>query len=600
MMKATKEAGLKRTIELLLTLLKASAYDDITLSHKYSKIFIPDAFVKSLKPLGVKQLTDYGEFELLRNGYWRAGGRWVKSCECTGELGYPCYSSPRGVKDAKSCFSFLDDFHHMALPIAPKKGADVKYPWFYLRFHHLAKASLIALDGKDLGRAKDVLNHVDPYFGPAWGNAMEAGIRALNAIFAMEYALKYDLELARELTRLIALTPPFILRFMEGWTTTSNHTMMDLVGLISSISFLSTAHNGFAKFLDKTLPMFVTEVNLQLSEGWQYEAATAYHLLVTEGILATLFVLNRTQPRYYEKVYARIAKTVKKAVENLASMTLPDSSFPLVGDNGSDRALVLERLTRNYTSTLTSLSLALSLNVLKELPKLSEDAKEELVSILNALGGQYAEEAKVLKSNDPWMHVYNDSEKFVALYCAETRRGVPSGHHHSDKGGFVLWYGKWIVLDPGTFSYTGLPEVRDLMRSALLHSAPRPCGKEQCSYPSSFSAECFCKCTFNDYMNLKVRCGGKTFSRKVRILEDKVIVEDSFEGGCWEESLVSPKVDGENLNGIKMNVEGPVVERKILDAFWSPSYGVIEEAKVLMIRYEKANDFKVIKEFILR
>ncbi len=599
LLKMLKEVGIKRTAEILISMLEMDPYETFTLPYRVSRFEVPKAIIKSLKPLGLKPLPMDEEFEKLKLGYWRAGGKWVKGCECTKELGYPCYSSPEGVKDVKSCFSFLTDFHHSALPVSVKRGADVKYPWFYLRGYHLTRASLMALNGEDIGKAKEFLKFVKPYYGPAWGNAMEAGIRALNAVFVMDYALKYNKKLAEELLKLLLLTPPFIYEFMEGWTVTSNHTMMDLCGLIASLSYLGTVWDPFKKYLKDALKMFETEIKLQLEGGWQYEAATAYHLLVLEGILASLFVMKRTLPSAYSSFIPKISSVLKEAVRNVASITLPDSTFPLVGDNGSDRALVLERLSRDYTSTLTVLALSKSLGLLEAFPKLEESSKEELISILNTLGSQYTQEAKVLKSDKPWMHVYNDGKKFVALYCAETRSGVPSGHHHSDKGGFVLWYGKWVVLDPGTFTYTGLPEVRNLMRSALLHSAPRPCGKEQCSYPSSFSAECFCKCAFNDYMDLKVRCGDKTFSRKVKVFEDKIIVEDHFEGGCWEESLVSPKVDGDSLNGVKLNIEGPVAERKVLDAFWSPSYGVIEEAKVVLLRYESSDNFKVIKEFML-
>ena len=598
LLKVLKDVGIKRTAEMLISMLEMDPQKTFTLSYRLSKFRVPKALLKSLKPLGLKPLPMDEEFEKLKLGYWRAGGRWVKECDCTKELGYPCYSSPEGVKDVKSCFSFLTDFHHLALPVSLKEGADVKYPWFYLRGYHLARASIMALNGEDVGKAKEFLKFVKPYYGPAWGNAMEAGIRALNAIFAMDYALKYDENLAEELLRLLLLTPPFIYEFMEGWTVTSNHTMMDLCGLIASLSYLSVAWEPFKKYLKDALKMFETEIKLQLGGSWQYEAATAYHLLVLEGILAALFILKRTLPSVYSSFVPKVSGVLREAARNLASITLPDSTFPLVGDNGSDRALVLERLSRDYTSTLTALALAKSLGLLEAFPKLEGGAKEELVSILNALDSKYSKE-ETFKVDKPWMHVYNDGKTLVALYCSETRKGVPSGHHHSDKGAFVIWKGKWVVLDPGTFTYTGLPKVRDIMRSALLHSAPRPCGKEQCSFPSSFSAKCFCKCKFRDYMDLEVKCSNARFRRKIRVEEERVTVEDSFSEGCWEETLVSPRVENFKLNGFELKVEGPLKGYEIMKAFWSPSYGVLREAEALRLRYEANKEFNVKKVFYL-
>jgi len=518
---------------------------------------------KLLKPAGGRE----GEARLLSEGAWRAAGKWVKGCSCSPDLGYPCYERWAELFDVRSCFSFSPKVHYLTVPVAPTKGADVKYPWFFTRAYHFARGAVLGVSPP-----REFFRLVKPYSGPGWANAMEAGLRALNLTYSFGNN-QYSVEIVEQL--LAALL--YILVNVEVGVYTSNHTMCDLYGLTVSSLALGRAWRPLARAAWEVRESLVYELRKQL-DGWDYEGSTAYHLLVLEGALATLYAAKELDESYFERVWPEVKGPLSEASELLASVTLPDSSFPLIGDNGSDRALVLESLEFDYTSTITALALARKLGLLKSFPKLEGPAKEEAARALSSLGGTYPEERALRTSDKPWLHSYNDGELLVTLACAPTSKGAPPGHHHDDKGSFTVWRKGWVVLDPGTFTYTGMKEVKDLMRSSYFHDVLRGC----CTFPDTFDASCNCTCKFYGYMKVEVFPGWR---REVYVKKDRVVIKDvvDFKGSMSLVLPSRPEQEGDYLELPNARIKVPGAY-EVTEAFYSPSYGVIKKGYLVRVR----------------
>jgi len=528
-------------------------------------------FAKLLsKKLEVKLLEPVGgapeEAERIREGYWRAAGKWVRACECDPALGYPCYRARGELFDVRSCFPFSHKVHYLAVPVAPTKGADIKYPWFFTRAYHFSRGAVLGVSPPE-----NFFELVKPYYGPGWYNAMEAGLRALNLTFSLGIS-PYKEEIVEQLLATLLYVPVNL----EVGVYTSNHLMSDLYGLVSASLVLGKAWKPLERGAWKLLEPLAYELNKQLN-GWDYEGSTAYHLLVLEGALATLYVASKLNEGFMNKLWPKVKKVLKEASELMASITLPDGSFPLIGDCGSDRALTLESLEMDYTSSITALSLARVLGLLDSFPRLEDKAKEEAVRVLRALGGGYPEESP-RSSSKPWLHSYNDGKLLVTLTCAKTEKGAPPGHHHDDKGSFTIWKDGWVVLDPGTFTYTGLEEVRNLMRSAYLHNVLKPC----CSFPGPFDARCNCACEFYDYMKVKVVEGWK---REIYVKKDRVIIKDllNFKGSM---NLMVPEEPEEVSEGLELPnalIKLPS-SYEVKEAFYSPAYGIVKKGYLVSVK----------------
>jgi hypothetical protein len=76
------------------------------------------------------------------------------------------------------------------------------------------------------------------------------------------------------------------------------------------------------------------------------------------------------------------------------------------------------------------------------------------------------------------VHAIVDAGPFGALH---------SGHSHSDTLSIVLRSGgEEILIDPGTYTYTGEPEWRDWFRGASAHNTIRIDGRDQASWLALF------------------------------------------------------------------------------------------------------------------
>jgi len=569
-----------RTDELpniLAALVKRPGYDQrlvLPKVRKAAELVAGRLEVRLLSP----QRGDGKEAEKIRTGYWRAAGKWISSCSCSKTF-YPCYGGAEGLFDALSCFPFSHKVHYTVVPVAPTEGADIKFPWFFTRAYHFARGALLGVSPP-----RRFFDYVRPYYGPGWYNAMEAGLRALNLAFSLS-TVPYKVDVAEQLLAALAYIPVNL----EVGIYTSNHLMSDLYGLAVSSLVLGTAWRPMARFSWRILEPLAYELNKQL-DGWDYEGATAYHLLVLEGALATLYVASMTDRRYAEKLWSMTKAALKEATELLASITLPDGSFPLIGDNGSDRALVLESLELDYTSSITALALAKRLGLLEAFPKLEGKAREEAELVLRALDAPYPEEGS-FSSSRPWLHSYNDGRLLVTLACARSEKGAPTGHHHDDKGSFTIWKDGWVVVDPGVFTYTGMKNVRDLMRSHFFHSTLKRC----CSFPGAFSARCEALCRFYGYMKVEVVEGWK---REISIKNDRVMIKDILNSrGSMSLMLVNEPEEtpeGLRLPNAMLKLPGSY---EVKEAFFSPAYGILR--KGYLVRVHDVGPGEAVTEVVL-
>ncbi len=69
---------------------------------------------------------------------------------------------------------------------------------------------------------------------------------------------------------------------------------------------------------------------------------------------------------------------------------------------------------------------------------------------------------------------------FATIRCGNIGQKGKGGHSHNDQLSFTLnIFGKDIIADPGTFSYTGYPKMRNLFRSTAYHNTLSVDGLEQ-------------------------------------------------------------------------------------------------------------------------
>lgn len=116
----------------------------------------------------------------------------------------------------------------------------------------------------------------------------------------------------------------------------------------------------------------------------------------------------------------------------------------------------------------------------------------------------------LIDNGEPWrreafvdfgVFLFRRRGDFVAFRCAgKLEPETPSGHTHDDALGLeIMLANEVVVLDPGTYVYTAVPEARNFYRSAEAHDVPRglgwsvaPPGRSLFALGHRAGAECVC------------------------------------------------------------------------------------------------------------
>lgn len=155
-------------------------------------------------------------------------------------------------------------------------------------------------------------------------------------------------------------------------------------------------------------------------------------------------------------------------------------------------------------------------------------------------------------------YFFKSSDFFLAVRCGAIGQLQRGGHDHNDQLAIELHYrGQDLIVDPGTYLYTSLPQKRNLYRSVRAHFTPQP---EAYQEPLSLDQGLFYlgggqpgQCLLinkTEFLGCHSNFGTPVY-RRLSLQSEKVVIQDS----CKEFSL--RRLDAQY--GLKI---------------FSPSYGV--------------------------
>ena len=376
------------------------------------------------------------------------------------------------------------ELHSRIKQCDPAGGFDIKYPWELSRLQHLPRLSLAFLLTRDRKYVKALVEQVDDWitrnpvgFGPNWACTMDVGIRAANLALAVALVAReiHDGDFAVKLVCSLIQHGRFISGHLE-WSdeVTSNHYLADIAGL-AVLGFLlekeiSEASDWF-RFAREEL---ATEIEKQVyPDGWDFEASTAYHRLVMECFLVPAIMMERGGEPMSDKYRERL----RLMTGFVRDITLPDGSFPLIGDNDSGLFVSLQPRHTGNLNYLLALASAYLGN-----PPLKLEGVELAPEILWLVGdvGRGRFEAfefhdRPISSEYPdgglWSLRSKDGSDLLTFRLGSLGQNGNGGHAHNDQLSVTIWFDKKpVIVDPGSACYTSDPEKRNLYRSTKSHA----------------------------------------------------------------------------------------------------------------------------------
>lgn len=379
-------------------------------------------------------------------------------------------------------------------------GFDIKVPWELSRFHHaVTLGQCYALSGDDKYAREFVLQLQDwwtdnpPEFGPNWANAMEVSIRAANLIWAFELvrdSAAVGTAFVIEFLRSLVEHGRYIQAHLEAGWPGSNHYLADLCGLIWLGTYCAPRAGAEMRWRPMALALLERELPVQVHpDGTNYEASTSYHLLVTEMLLHTSILLRLNAVA----AGPQLARLLPLMIGALAGLIRPDGELPLFGDCDSGRWLVLESDTIDLRTGQDAAGV-MALGAaefsqagwlqLVEVPMRLETTLWVHGNYTNAGGkhltsGTSSNTAQHCALPDAGWYVLRAGGQYLAVNASGNGADGWGFHAHNDALSFELCTGlRSLLVDPGSYVYTGNFAARNRFRATAMHSTVRIGGRE--------------------------------------------------------------------------------------------------------------------------
>lgn len=379
--------------------------------------------------------------------------------------------------------------HHTLMPVAQGKSSDVRAVWELNRLHHLVTLGRAYVLSNDERYTTEFIHQLTswceanpPNFGINWLVAMEAGIRAINMIAALDLfrasPMLTDVVIELILKMLLA-HGRFIRANLEfSHRISSNHYLSNLIGLFvigATMPFLQEA-NAWLQFATTEL---LKEMNQQiLSDGADFEASINYHRLVLE-IFLLFFTLSKTSG---VELPVESWKKLEAMFDFVSAYLKPDGKAPLLGDSDDGRILKFkERASTDHSYLLSIAAVLFDKEKFRQTSQIDEEAvwwfgAESLEKFSRLPMGRTLPSTAF---HDAQIFIQRKNTHYLIADCGDHGAKGRGSHAHSDALSFELFAdGQTFLRDPGTYVYTASYPWRHLFRSTAYHNTVRIDRKE--------------------------------------------------------------------------------------------------------------------------
>jgi hypothetical protein len=404
--------------------------------------------------------------------------------------------------DPQSNFEWDRKYYKRLYPVSNSSdNTDCKMPWELSRFQHLLfliKGHYISGSNEYVEEpVRQVSNWIDENplcYGINWTCTIEVAIRVCNWIWAW-WAFKdhpaWTEEFNEKFLKSIWQHGWYIERNLEdkGGVRT-NHYLSNIVGLI----FIGIMFPQFRE-TEKWKNFGVKELircmeEMVCPDGVSFESSTAYHRLVLELFTYSAILCKRNDI----VLPAPFWKQLEKMFDLVMYCMGPDDRMPMVGDSDDGRFFILsnyfdwDRWDFRYL-----LAIGASLFNRGDLKAKAGDYSEKAFLVLGQEGKQTfdrIDDAKVSPASRAFKEggfyiLENDQMKAIVRF-APLYKDLFAWHAHCDTFSFILYVkGYSIIVDPGTYNYTGKPKWRNEFRSTECHNTIRIDKREMFEMPEN-------------------------------------------------------------------------------------------------------------------
>jgi hypothetical protein len=322
------------------------------------------------------------------------------------------------------------------------------------------------------------MNENPPKLGINWASSLEFSFRAISWLWAF-YFFKDSPH----------LTPPLFLRalkflylharHLETYLSTYFSPNTHLTGEALGLYYLGTLWPEFRaaarwRALGKGILLDALDKHVR-ADGVYFEQSSYYHRY-TADFYTHFHLLAEANGELME---AKVKNKLKALLDHLMYITRPDGTSPLFGDDDGGRLVMLdERAANDFRAALSN---GAALFARPDYKYVAREAAEETLWLLGSEGLNAFDELDAQPPlegsrafagggyyvmRDGW----SETDNYLLIDCGP-HGAVGGAHAHADALSFELAArGRTLLVDPGTYTYTGSSEMRDLFRSSAAHN----------------------------------------------------------------------------------------------------------------------------------
>jgi hypothetical protein len=348
-----------------------------------------------------------------------------------------------------------------------------------------------------------------PKLGINWASSLEVAFRSISWLWAF-YFFKSSPSVAKETFQRARKVLYLSARHLESYLSTYFSPNTHLTGEALGLFYLGTLLPEFkeakrwqklgSEILIEQLPVHVR------ADGVYFEQSSYYHRYTTDFYIHFLLLSranNVVLPNDVEKYLLLL-------LDHLMYITRPDGTTPFFGDDDGGRwAMLAVRPANDFRGTLAVGAVLFERGDYKFV---ADGAAEELLWLM---GSEGLEKFDAIDSKEPSQtsKAFPDGGYFVMrdgwtsrsnylLFDCGPHGSLACGHAHADALSIeAAANGRTVLVDPGTFTYTGSRELRDWFRSAHAHNTITLDGKSSSVSNTAFSWKQVANCTLEEWVS---------------------------------------------------------------------------------------------------
>ncbi|HYN84178.1 MAG TPA: alginate lyase family protein [Pyrinomonadaceae bacterium] len=367
----------------------------------------------------------------------------------------------------------------------PSVAGDKKVIWELNRHQHFMTLGRAYAHTGDEAFAEVFARHADdwmrrnpPKLGINWASSLEVAFRAISWLWALHFfrrSPRLAPELFARLLKFLYLHARHLETYLSTYFSPNTHLTGEALGLF----YLGTSLPQFrraARWRETGARVMLGELDRHVRPDGVYFEQSTYYQRYTADFYTHLHALARASGRDFGE---HLTSKLTALLDHLMHATRPDGTTAFFGDDDGGRLAPLdERAGDDFRPALATGAALFGRGDYKHV---AGDASEETLWLLGAEGlAAFARldarepERTSRAFNDGGFYVMRDgwtpASNFLMLDCGP-HGSLNCGHAHADALSFVLSAeGRNVLVDPGTYTYTGSPADRDRFRSSPAHN----------------------------------------------------------------------------------------------------------------------------------